>query len=579
MKKIFFVTFTLVSFIFTSCAWSCTTTIVGKDASADGSVIISHSEDGLNDSRMVYVPAMDHKPGDKRAVFHSQCALGYNAKWDSSETRRMVTSDRGPGYDTKDAPLSRPLGYIPQVAHTYAYFDGNYGIMNEHQLSIGECTDKAKVHPLPEKGKRIFYSDELSRIALERCKTAREAVKLMGRLIEEYGYYGTGETLLVGDPYEGWVMEMCGYDMNGTGGVWVAKRVPDNHFFVAANQFRIREVIKDSEDMLFSENIFRIAEDKGWWNPADGALDWTTVYGDGEFHHPYYSLRRVWRAQSIVAPSLNLPAWVKGANTKEYPFTIRPDKKISVEDIFNIHRDNYEGTMFDLTKGLAAGPFGNPNRFEGQAEGVADKEGELTTLKGAFERPLNIYRCVYAYVNQSRSWLPDAIGGLTWFGPDRPGTSVLMPFYAGARDLPYCIQNSNILKFDRKSMWTAFNYVANYVMLKYNYMIKDLNSKRDNLEQKAFDYQPELEAMALKAWEAGDYEKTVNMLTEYSDNNADQVLDAWWTLSEDIYLKYNDGYLNTEAGIAQSIFYPTWWLKEVGYTNGPTSYERQPDNK
>lgn len=165
-----------------------------------------------------------------------------------------------------------------------------------------------------------------------------------------------------------------------------------------------------------------------------------------------------------MAPSLNPSPWVEGAFTRDYPFAITPDKKLSVKDLFTIHRDNYEGTEFDLTKGLAAGPA-DRIRFEGQAESVADKEGKLTTLVGEFERPLNIYRCVYAYVNQSRNWLPDAVGGLTWFGPDRPATTVLMPFYAGGLDLPSSIQHADILKFDRNSMWMAFNYVANYSML------------------------------------------------------------------------------------------------------------------
>jgi dipeptidase len=173
------------------------------------------------------------------------------------------------------------------------------------------------------------------------------------------------------------------------------------------------------------------------------------------------------------------------------------DRKLDVKDVFAIHRDNYEGTEFDLTQGLAAGPFGDPNRFEGQAEAVADREGKLTPLIGAFERPLNIYRCVYAYVNQSRSRLPDPIGGLTWFGPDRPATAVLMPFYAGALDLPEPVQTGDVLKLDRRSMWTAFNYVANYAMLKYSYMIKDIHAVRDRFENAAFKRQRQLEDEAL----------------------------------------------------------------------------------
>lgn len=555
-------------------AWACTTTIVGKSASTDGSVLVSHSEDGLSDPSVVYVPAKDHPDGSLRPVFYSTVALDYKPQWGASETHRLNTKDRGPTYDVKSIPASVPLGYIPQVSHTYAYFDGNYGIMNEHQLSIGECTDKAKVHPEPEPGKRIFYSSELSRVALERCKTAREAVLLMGQLIETYGYYGTGETLLVGDPNEGWVMEMAGYDKNGTSGVWVAQRVPDDSFFVAANQFRIRDIRPDANDMLYSKNIFSIAQEKGWWQPEQGLLDFTSVYGDGEFHHPYYSLRRVWRAQMLAAPSLELSPWAEGPYTRAYAFAVKPDKKLSPRDVFAIHRDNYEGTEFDLTKGLAAGPFGDPNRFEGNAESVADKEGRLTPLNGEFERPLNIYRCVYSYVNQSRSDLPDAIGGVMWIGLDRPGTTTFMPFYAGATTLPASLQHADILKFDKNSLWMSFNYVANYAMLKYSYMIQDIQAVRDKYETTAFRKQPNLEKEALALWNNGKRQEARELLTQYSQDNAQGLLQDWWKLSEDLYLKYNDGYINDQKALAQPVFYPSWWLKQVGYENGPTSYEK-----
>ncbi|WP_415520187.1 MAG: dipeptidase [Desulfovibrio aminophilus] len=555
-------------------ALACTTILVGKDASTDGSVLVSHSDDGLGDARLISVPAMDHKPGSMRAVYYSHCALDFKPQWGGSESQRMMTTERGPGYNTPGVPKSVPLGFIPQVAHTYAYFDANYGIMNEHQLSIGECTDKAKVHPEPEAGKRIFYSAELSRVALERCTTAREAIQLMGELIAKYGYYGTGETLLVADPKEGWVFEMCGYDMNGTDGVWVAQRVPDDAFFAAANQFRIREVRENAPDMMYSKNIFDVAKAKGWWKPESGPLDWTAVYGDGEFHHPYYSLRRVWRAMTMVAPSLKLSPWVEGPFTKAYPFTIKPDNKLNPKDIFAIHRDNYEGTEFDLTQGLAAGPFNDPNRFEGQAEGMADKEGRLTPLDGAFERPLNIYRCVYAYVNQSRSWLPDAIGGLTWYGPDRPATAVLLPFHAGVIDLPAPIQKGDALKLERGSLWTAFNYVANYAMLKYSFMIQDIVKVREQYESAAFGELPALEDKALALWKKGDQKGARKLLTTDADTRAKALLKDWWNLSDQLYIKYNDGFLNTKDGLAQEVFYPAWWLKAVGFESGPTKYEK-----
>ncbi|NCC24216.1 MAG: dipeptidase [Deltaproteobacteria bacterium] len=554
-------------------AWSCTTIIVGKQASVDGSVLVSHSEDGLGDPRMVYIPAKDHEPGSVRHVYDSDVALGYEPRFGSDPVHRFNIDERSPRYKAPaGVPPSQPLGSIPQVSHTYAYFDGNYGLMNEHQLIMGECTDKAKVHPEAEEGKRIFYSSELSRVALERCKTAREAVKLMGELIMTYGYYGTGETLLVGDPDEGWVMEMCGYDMDGTDGVWVAQRVPDDGFFVAANQFRIREVKEDAEDMMYSPNIFEVAKAKGWWKSEDGPLDWTAVYGDGEFHHPYYSLRRVWRAQSLVAPSLKLSPWVEDALTKAYPFSIRPDNKLDVRDVMRIHRDVYEGTEFDLSKGLAAGPFSDPVRFEGGAEAtMGDQSGP--SVNGAFERPLSIYRCVYAYVCQARKDLPDAIGGVIWFGPDRPATSVLMPFYPGAGNLPDSLQRGNPLVFDRGSMWTAFNYVANYAGLKYSYMIKDITAQSEAFEARFFGRQADVEAQALKLWKAGDTSGAAKVLADHSQQAADDVLAAWWKLSEDLYIKYNDGYLNEPDNIAQPLFYPNWWLKAVGYENGPLEYK------
>ncbi len=554
--------------------YSCTTIIAGKGATADGSVMVTHSDDGLGDASLVFVPARDHAPGSMRPVFYSHESLGFKPEWGATPTKRMITKDRAPAYDKK-GPSCVPLGYIPQVPHTYAYFDGSYGIMNEHQLTIGECTTKAKIDVEPERGKRIFYSSELSRIALERTNTAREAVLLMGELIDKYGYYGTGETLLIGDKNEGWVMEMAGYDENAGDGVWAAKRVPDDEVFVAANQMRIREIDPDDSDMLFSKNIFRAAEQKGWWKPSDGKLDFTKVFGDGEFHHPYYSLRRVWRAMSILAPSLGLSPWVEDELTKAYPFSVKPDKKIRVADLAAIHRDNYEGTEFDLTAGIAAGPFGNPTRYEGNPEPIADAEGRLTELIGRFERPIDIYRCTYFYVTQSRSWLPDAVGGVLWYGSDRPSTSLLMPFYGGVAGIPNEIQRADVLNYSRESVWSAFNYVSNYCTIKWSYMIEDVRKERKIYEARAFDLQDVLEKNALALIKDGREAEARKLLTEYCEKNTIDVLEAWHGLAERLYVKYNDGYLNTEEEIAQYLFYPSKWLKEVGFEKGPTSYKKK----
>jgi len=401
-------------------AFACTTMIAGKDATTDGSVIVAHSDDDVSDTRVIYVPARDWNLKDKeeavRKVYYDDCSLGHEMYFDkkneitynSTELRRFIGKSRGPGYDTKDYKESIPLGSIPQVSHTYAYFDSSYGIMNEHQLTIGECTCGAKVHPLPEPNKRIFYSAELSRVALERCTRAVDAIKLMGQLIKEYGYYGTGETLLVGDTDEAWVMEMCGYDMNGTNGIWVAKRVPDNGFFVAANEFRIREI--NSGVIMHSDNLEEVCSKLGWWEPKDGPLDWLKTVSYGEYSNPYYSLRRVWRALTKAKPSSNLSPWVKNGYTKEYPFSVVPDNKLSVAAIADIYRDHYEGTEFDMTSGKAAGPWGDPTRYENNPDKGDAFKLQVNCPKGAWERPISIYRCGMYWINQARKNMPEGVG-------------------------------------------------------------------------------------------------------------------------------------------------------------------------
>ena len=576
MKIISIITsFILLLSSFISQSTACTIMAVGKKASFDSSVIVSHTNDGMSDSRAIYIPAMDHPEGAMRAVFYTHNALGFKPEYGGSETVRLNTKQFGPGYDHAIAPQSVPLGYIPQAKHTYAYIDSAYAVINEYQLVMGECTDKAKVHPQPQSGERIFYSTELGRIAMERCKTAREAIFLMGALIEKYGYYGTGETLAVGDPNEVWVMEMCGYDMNGTDGVWVAKKVPDDEFFIAANQFRIHDILKDKpDDMLYSKNIFEIAKKKGWWKPSDGPFDFAKVYGDGEFHHPYYSKRRVWRGLSLAAPSRKFSPWVESSFSKEYPFSLKPDYKMSVQDILRICRDNYEGTEFDLTKGLAAGPFGNPNRFEGNAESVADKEGHLTSLKGYFERPINIYRCVYYHVSQARGEMSNGVGGVTWYAPDRSATSIAIPLYAGSDAIPSAISNGNIMKFDPQTLWTANNYLANLLTLKYSYMYKDLSAVRDKLETDMDAKRIEVEKKAGILYSQGKKKEAVKVLNQFSKEQSQIILKAWWKLAEDLFVKYENGYLNTQEKIAKPVFYPSWWLQKVGFERDNVSYKK-----
>jgi dipeptidase len=547
--------------------------IITKGASRDGSMMVAHSDDSeMFDNRLVYVPAADHKIGEMRPVYYDPASLGNRPEYNGNVLRRYVGTHRGPVYVDNSLPQSVPLGYIPQVAHTYAYFDGSYGLMNEHQLMMGEATNGAKVTLEPEPGKRIFYSAELSRVAMERCKTARCAIKLMGDLIDKYGYYGTGEVLPVADKNEAWVFEMAP-SPEGVKGLWVAKKVPDGEVFVAANEFRIRDIDPKDPNILYSSNLFRVAKKYGWWDPSKGTLDWLPTVSEGEYSHPYYSLRRVWRLQSKIAPSLHLSPWVKNGFTRKYPFSIKPDKKLSVEDVINLYRDHYQGTVFDQTKGVTAGPFGNPYRYPGPMDAGNDT-GKLTGHKGAWERPLSIYRCGYSYVAQARNWLPDTIGGILWFAPDEPMSSVITPFYSGAENpvaKSYYTGFSD--KFDQKSTWWAFNFVANWAALKYSYIIKDIKAKQKELETAEFVAVKEVEKKALKLYKK-DPEAAKKLLGEFSRNTAKHVNDVWWKLAWKLVAKYSDGYVNEPGKMAQQVGYPKSWYQKSAWPHGPVKYEK-----
>jgi dipeptidase len=490
-----------------------------------------------------------------------------------------VGKDRGPNYEDPLLTQTPLLGSIDQVSHTYAYFDGSYGIMNEHQLMIGETTCGAKIELKPKEGKRIFYSSELSRVALERCTTAKEAIKLIGELIDVYGYYGPGEVLLLGDKEEGWVLEICGGTLDETKGLWVAKKVPDGEIFVSANEFRIREVDPNDPNMMFSKNLFNEVQKRKWWNPKEGKLDWLKAVSYGEMEHPYNALRRVWRIFSLVKPSANFYPWVKDGYTKEYPFSIKPDKKLSLSDVMKLHRDHYEGTEFDMTNGLAAGPFGCPVRYFGPYDGESENVLKDKKMWGAFETPISQFICGFVYINQARSYLPDPIGGICWFGPDNPYTTCFVPFFVGVSNLPKSYQIGNSLTFDRNSAWWAFNFVSNLSLIKFSYMKQDILLQQESMERKEILDTPNVDAKALELYKK-DPKQCIQYLTEYCMKQSEDVLGKWWNLSERLLIKFNEGFINTSPhDFAKKVGYPTKWLKQVGYEKGPISYQKPKTSK
>ena len=520
-----------------------------------GPCVVGHelSDEG---NKLVYIPAADHLQGAKRTV-HYDPNSGSDDQSGGGKTDHVVS-------------------YIDEVNHTYGYLTGSYGIMNEHQLMCSECTDFAKMQPDYIPAERIFYSSELSNIALERCTQAREAVELVGRLIDQFGVYGTGETLIFADPREAWVLEMCGCTVDGCKGLWVAKKVPDGQVFVASNTFRIRDVDTKDLDMLYSVKLHDVAISKGWWD-GKGMLDWLYAFSTGEYSHPYYSLARLWSVYRRLAPSKRFSPYVKDSWSRDYPFSLVPDQKLTVKDTFQIFRDHYEGTVFDLTSGLAAGPYGNPYRDDGQFDShEAFLPGEIKP--GSWPRPVSAIFCSYSYVTQGRSRLPDPVGGICWFGFAQPSETCYIPVYAGADSLPAELNCGKRSIFDRKSAWWAFNFVANWAMLRYCHMIKDIRSEQCRIEEEELFKQTEMEETARNIYESKGSKACGKLLTDYSSRNALSVISRWWNLSDSLIVKYSNGLVNeVQNGVISSTKqgYPEEWLGKVGYQYGPRIYQYQ----
>ncbi|GHV39371.1 dipeptidase [Spirochaetia bacterium] len=578
----------------------CTTTIVTRGASADGSVMVSHSDDGHlgADSSVIYVGRAPIDRTGSRAVYPSAVALDVMPEYNAFAIPRLATDEGAPGYRHPGVPRTIPIGSVPYSdildflgeanrSTTYAYLDCNYGIANEWGVMFGECTNGSKAIHNPAPDKRIFYSSELARVALENCKTARSAVLLMGHLIDTYGYWGTGETLPVADAEEAWVFEMApvSEDYTKAGGLWAAQRVPDGEFFIAANEFRIREIdpAERNRTQLYGDNLFDVAHDLGWYTVTDkksGLMDWLATVSLGEYSHPYYSLRRVWRGLSLAAPSLKLNPWVQDGQkglTRDYPFSVRPDKKLTLGDIRDLHRDHYAGTEFDLTKGAAAGPWGNPNRYLGTNDSAGDVGDPDSELLGAWERPIGVYYTNVTYINQLRPDLPYPINIISWIALNAPSESVFVPF--AIADMPpiYEIYDSGVYSPEGQA-WQIYNLVGEYVNLRYNSMIRNINRAQKENEEASVRLVRELQQM-LSPLAKENPEEALAQLKLVLNANALKIHRNWKLLFEDLVLSYNQGEVNLAPPGEQRRLgktrYPDSWLEGTDYYRGPTTYKKK----
>ena len=537
---------------------SCTSILISCEASAHGFAMLAHAADCSDcDSRIGLVPSRMHNTTD----LHPVRGIHHQFPREFSDRATVYYPPTGTTFD-------KPLGYIPEVNQTYAVWESVYSLMNEHGLTIGESSTYARINSpgvdlenpnTHSKGPALFSIAMLIQVALERCKTAICAVETMGSLSEEYGFYAetfnAGEALSVVDTLgDGWIFHILP-DPTGKSAVWCARRVPQGHVAALANQFTISIIdSKDTANYRHSKKMYETAISAGLWD-GKSEFRFNGVFGTPGALPMYISVR-LWFIYNSVAPSLNL---TPQANPFDFPFSVPVDKKVSVEDLMAIYRSRYEGTEFDMTEGILAGPFHNPQRVDG-GDGVKQVGGQIT-------RPIAIQRTAYTMIGMA-----DPKNALIYYATDTPTTSVFVPFLAStlrkASDLVAAnggdlnvtrslysdrYQVGTKAVFDRYSAWWAFDFVANWMNINYR------NMSTTYVYPAVAEWQPQLIAAA----ETRD-ETKITALTN-------SLIEYWWTLADKLIVRYNDGYFNFPESSPNKVFYtgyPADFLHEVGFNDG-----------
>mmetsp|Transcript_7490 Transcript_7490/g.9990 ORF Transcript_7490/g.9990 Transcript_7490/m.9990 type:complete len:727 (+) Transcript_7490:321-2501(+) len=566
---------------------SCTTIAIGKQATIDGSAIATHNADCDNcDFRLAKVPAMDWPEGTTRKVL--MCKADYpNVLIEGrSKTWSRENLDDIPQRDM--FPYSTIAGEIPQVNHTYGLLEGYYGIMNDQQVAIGEssCGGIFWAVPTFAGGSAMIDGKEITKLGLERGKTAREVIEVMGSLASQYGFYGSswegdaydlhieaGEAFSVVDPNEAWMFHILP-DSTGTSAIWVAQRVPDDHLTIAANQFVIREVHPDDPDFMYSENLWEQAESTGKWTASDGLVDFTRVFGMRVNDHPHwpYSTRRMWKVFTHFAPSLDLSPYTTPW-ADDYPFSVKPDYLISVEDITTVLRSHYEGTEFDLTMGVAAGPYGDPDRYD-LSPSLDGSVSSAMANSGFFERSLSIFRTSQTLIAQARGFLPNSIGPRIWYGNYAPSANVYSPIYVSTTDIPRPYMRGSLFQYTEEAMFWLHCSVGNYINRFRKYAIEDVQTLQNQIESSAFSNADNIDQQALAV--ADDEDAVIKILTDFSNTTTLYAWEQWKDFFPQMLTKYHDGYkfdFSPESvDVApENFFYDESWLESTGYYDTVTT--------
>lgn len=503
MKKIIL---TCVIFLLaTIMTYPCTNFLVGKKASTDGSTIISYSADSYNlYGELYHWPAKQYRPGEMLKIY----------EWDTGKY----------------------LGEIPQVLQTYSVI----GNMNEHQLTIGETTFGGRSELSDPNG--IMDYGSLIYTTLQRAKNAREAIKIMTELVRDHGYYSSGESFSIVDPNEVWVMEMISKGSDNKGAVWVAVRIPDDCVSAHANQARIQQFpLNDPENCIYSPDVISFARKKGYFNGKDKDFSFAQAYAPLDFGAMRFCEARVWSFFNQVNKDMaKYVTYAQGQTTEPMPLYIKPDKKLSVHDIQAMMRDHYEGTELDWRFDVGAGPFNSPYRW-------SPLTYEVDSVEYCNERPIATQQTGFSFVAQMRSWLPNSIGGILWFGIDDAAQTVYYPFYSGHTQVPHEMEvgNGDLLNFSWTSAFWIHNWVSNMVYTRYSDMSEDMKKVQSKLENNMKEAQPEIEKQAIALHKQSPSE-AIHFLTKYTNDLVKDGVAEWKKLGEYLMVKYVDGVVKKE---------------------------------
>lgn len=540
MKKLILIVLALLITSFSYQVIACTNFLVTKGASTDGSTMITYAADShLLYGELYFTPAQDHVKGAMRQI----------VEWDTGKI----------------------LGEIPQPSHTYSVV----GNVNEHQLAIGETTYGGRSELVDTTG--LIDYGSLIYITLERAKNAREAMKIMTELVEEYGYYSSGESFSIADPNEVWILELIGKGPGNKGAVWVARLVPDGYVCAHANQARIttfdyqkKNNWFDSKQTTFnSKDVISFARDKGYFNGKDSDFSFSDTYAPVDFGGARFCEIRVWAFFNAVTDGMdeyweyakgNIEHGENGYATNRMPLWVKPSEKIDVLDVMDYMRDYLAGTELDMSKDVGAGPYGVPYRWR-------PLTWEVDGVTYCNERATATQQTAFSFVAQLRSWLPDKVGGINWFGVDDAGTTVYVPMYCGISEVPksYAVGNGSIMEFTLNSAFWVFNLVSNLAYTRYNLMFPEIREVQRELEKRFVDEIKLVDAKILKTIEHGKEDDISDQLTKYSVVTAEATVDRWKQLWMHLVVKYLDGNIKEPAEKKEGYKYVNPKIEFPGY--------------